>query len=541
MLAAEKKEALELVETIHAKRAPALKKKIPHILLGYQSRWHADKSSVRLARKSRRIGYSWGALAAEAVVEAAKSRGMDQFYTGYNLRMAAEFIGDCAFWARAYGMVMSAIDVSKETVLIDDEKRDIVTYKIVFASGFKIEALSSNPHNWRGRQGHAIIDEAAFHPDLPELIKGALAFLMWGGRVSIVSTDNGEDNYFNELVKEIKEGKNDWSLHCVTFDDALAEGFYKRVCLVLGKEWSKEAEAEYRAAIFASYPSLEDANEELLCIPKRGAGAYFSRMMIENCQIPDVPIIRYTKPADFFMDADREEVTRAWINDNVKPIVDNLEGLRTVFGQDFGRDNDLSVIWVLQKESAETWRTAFILELRRIPFDMQWLIVEYLLDELPLLSHAKFDARGNGQSHAERAIQKAGAHKVEGVMASTKWYAEWWPKYRQCIEDRSFLMPESEDVIADHRCVVNTKTGPTMSEQRVKGSDGEPRHGDSAIAGLLAYVATKEKGEPPAGSTVEADRSVYDARERFKERSRNFGLAAVGRFNQHGRSLGVAA
>lgn len=528
MDAAEKKVALDLVDDIQSERVSNRldADKVPFVLLNYQARWHEDKSPVRLFVKSRRVGISWGGMAAEAALEAARTDGMDQHYMGYNMAMAAEFIGDCAYFAKVYGLVAEAIDVTKETVVIDDEKRDIVTYKIKFASGQRIEALSSNPHNWRGRQGHALIDEAAFNPKLREVLKGAMAFLMWGGRVSVVSTHNGEDNYFNELIKEVRAGKLEWSLHHVTFDDALRDGFYKRVCLVGKQDWSEEAQTAYRAAIFASYPSLEDANEELLCMPKRGAGAYFSRMLLESCQREGIPVIRYTQAKDFFLHTDRKEVTQEWINDNLKPLIDNLEGLRTVFGQDFARDGDLSVIWVLQKESAKVWRTAFILELRRIPFDMQELIVAYLIDELPLFYHAKFDARGNGQSHAEKAVQKAGMHKIEAVMATGKWYDEWFPKYRNTYEDGSIVVPISEDVIADHRCVVNTTNGPRMSEQRVKGSDGEPRHGDSAIAGVLAFAATKESGEPPAGATVEADKDLYDARAEFMKNSRIWGQAA---------------
>ena len=46
-----------------------------------------------------------------------------------------------------------------------------------------------------------MIDEAAFHEDLPGLLKAALAFTMWGGLVRIISTQNGAHSAFNELIK----------------------------------------------------------------------------------------------------------------------------------------------------------------------------------------------------------------------------------------------------------------------------------------------------------------------------------------------------
>ena len=148
------------------------------------------------------------------------------------------------------------------------------------------------------------------------------------------------------------------------------------------------------------------------------------------------------------------------------------------------------------------WKTAFVLELRLIPFDVQQQILFFVIDSLPLFHHAKFDARGNGQSHAEAALQKYGFARVECVMASPKWYGEWFPKYKRAYEDRNIAVPVSEDIIADHRLVVLNKGVPSVSDKRVKGSDGKYRHGDSAVAGVLAWAAARTEGEPPAGTSL---------------------------------------
>jgi len=63
-----------------------------------------------------------------------------------------------------------------------------------------IVALSSRPSNLRGKQGNIVIDEAAFHDNLPALLKAALAIMMWGGRIRVISTHNGADNPFADLV-----------------------------------------------------------------------------------------------------------------------------------------------------------------------------------------------------------------------------------------------------------------------------------------------------------------------------------------------------
>lgn len=495
----DEKEAFDLVEEIQETRETRNLKPadVPHILLSYQITWHQDKSPVRVGRKSRRIGFSWGALAAESVVEAMPAKGgMDQHYMGYNQGMAAEYVGDCAFFARAFGVAIRTREVWRTQLLVNNERLDILRYKILLASGKKIEAHSSNPHNWRGRKGHARIDEAAFHQNLKEVIKGALAFRMWGGRIDIVSTMNGEDNDFAEICREIEAGQLGYAYHTVSFKDALAAGFYQRVCLIQDKPYSQAAEVAYEAEIRADYLSAEDAAEELDCVPKRGSGAYFTRMLIEKCQEEGIPILRLRKPSEFVLAPNREAVIQEWIETVLKPVVDAMPAdRRTVFGQDFGRSGDLSVIWPLQEVHSTLWRTPFLLELRNIPFDCQWQIVDWLIENLPLLHHAKLDGRGNGQSHAEKAVQKLGPEMVEGVMATAKWYAESFPRYRHAFEGGNILVPKSEDVIADHRQVVLVKGNPTMNEVRVKGSDGLPRHGDSAIAGLLAWEAAQTEDD----------------------------------------------
>ena len=102
---------------------------------------------------------------------------MDTWYLGYNHDMAREFVETAAAWARQFNKAARAI----EEIVLEDERRDILAYRIRFAPDTKSSRSSSRPSNLRGKQGRAVIDEAAFHDDLPGLLKAALAFTMWGG------------------------------------------------------------------------------------------------------------------------------------------------------------------------------------------------------------------------------------------------------------------------------------------------------------------------------------------------------------------------
>jgi phage FluMu gp28-like protein len=462
------------------------------ILLPYQRRWIADQSQVKVSEKSRRIGITWTEAADRALGAATAGRaGIDGWYIGYNKDMALEFVEAAARWARRFNRAAEAI----EEIVLADERADILAYRIRFASGHKIVALSSRPSNLRGKDGCAVIDEAAFHEDLPGLLKAALAFTMWGGLVRIISTHNGANNPFNELISEIRAGRRPYSLHRTTFDEALADGLYKKICEQNGTEWSGEKQREWRQQIVDFYG--DNVGEELFCIPRASSGAFLSSVLIEARMKPGVPIIRWELPAEFAgrPEADRYSETQAWCEDKLAPAIAALDPARaSFFGEDFGRSGDLTVIWPLQIAADLTRRTPFVVELRNIPFRNQEQVLFYIADRLPRFTAGAMDARGNGQYLAETAAQRYGARIVQ-VMLSESWYRENMPRYKAAFEDGTIEIPKDADVLADHRAIVLEQGVAKVSERRV-GADGKGRHGDSAMAAALAFFASRtEPGE----------------------------------------------
>jgi phage FluMu gp28-like protein len=65
----------------------------------------------------------------------------------------ATFINDCAFWAKTFNILASEV----EEKVLKDENKDVLTFRIQFASGHEIKALSSNPNNIRGKAGRVVI------------------------------------------------------------------------------------------------------------------------------------------------------------------------------------------------------------------------------------------------------------------------------------------------------------------------------------------------------------------------------------------------
>jgi phage FluMu gp28-like protein len=485
------------------------------ILLPYQRRWIADQSQVKVSEKSRRIGITWTEAADRALGAATAGRaGIDAWYIGYNKDMALEFIEAAARWARRFNRAAEKV----EEIVLEDERADILAYRIRFASGHKIVALSSRPSNLRGKDGCAVIDEAAFHEDLPGLLKAALAFTMWGGLVRIISTHNGANSAFNELVSEIRSGRKPYSLHRTTFDEALADGLYKKICEQTETEWTEEKQREWRQQIVDFYG--DNVGEELFCIPRASSGAFMSSVLIEARMKDGIPILRWEMPAEFAgrAEADRYSETLAWCEDNVAPALDALDpNLASYFGEDFGRSGDLTVIWPLQIAQNLTRRTPFVVELRNIPFRNQEQILFYIADRLPRFTAGAMDARGNGQYLAETASQRYGTRIVQ-VMLSESWYRDNMPRYKAAFEDGTIEIPKDADVLGDHRAIVLENGVAKMSDRR-SGSDGKGRHGDSAMAAALAFFASR--GEAAAVEYTAASRE--ERRGEFREVGNRFG------------------
>jgi hypothetical protein len=76
------------------------------------------------------------------------------------------------------------------------------------------------------------------------------------------------------------------------------------------------------------------------------------------------------------------------------------------------------------------------------------------------------------------------------------------PRYKAAFEDGAIELPRDAEILADHRALVMENGIAKPSERRNRDAAGNPRHADSAIAGALAYYASRlpprEYGYQPA-------------------------------------------
>lgn len=470
------------------------------ILMAHQSAWLQDKSDLKIAEKGRRTGITF-AEALDCAITASTSRtggGSNVFYIGDTKDKGREFIGYVAHFLKVVAGELAEIEefIFKDQ-REDGSSKDISAYRIICASGYRVEALSSNPANIRGLQGVVVIDEAAFHRDVREVIDAVNALLIWGGKVRVISTHNGVLNAFNELIREAKAGKNGFKVHHIPFSLAVENGLFKRVCLMKGDEWSQEAQDAWEKQIRGSYGSRTAAmRQELDAIPAEAEGAALTRVQIEACTKQGIPYERWTQPDEFKNAPDdvRKRTALDWCKLTLKPVLDRLNpNGKHVMGEDFARSGDATDIVIKEITPTLVRETKLLVELRNIPFDQQRDILYYICDRLPNFVKGALDKTGNGAYLAEKATQRYGSQIIMEVSLSREWYAREMPPYIEAFGDKTIILAAHADVVQDHQSLQFVGGIIKVPDDfRMKGTDGLARHGDSAIASALAFHASNQ-------------------------------------------------
>jgi phage FluMu gp28-like protein len=427
-------------------------------------------------------------------------------------------VRDCEFWTRHFLGVQ--INHEEEGQKIDG--LEVLTYVIRYPSGNRIVALSSKPTNLRNRKGRIIVDEAAFMPDLQETMKAAMAILMWGGRVDILSTHNGVDSYFNEIVEDVKKGRRNYSLHQTSLDDALGDGLFKRICLVTGRPWSEDGERKWREELIADYG--DDADEELFLVPSRSGGTYLPRGMVENA-MEDIRVLRWEPPTTDFASWSDDRRTREmkdWLDQVVAPVLAGLDKkLLHALGEDFGRTVDLTVFAPVVMLQNLDRKVPFLVELRDTPFREQEQAFNFICDRLPRFFKAALDATGNGQYMAERAWQRYGEDCVEQVHLSTRWYSEHLPPLKKAFEDSEIVVPKDADVLQDLLAFKMIDGVPKLPDSKMRQKANTKRgrvtrHGDAGVAIALGYYASRQETSVYEYTSANKRRSGLGARSSYQ-------------------------
>lgn len=482
------------------------------VLMKHQAEWVGIKASIKACPKGRRTGITFAEALDDTITAAStrKAGGSNVFYIPDSKDKGLEFVGYAARFARVIGEAQGQGVSSIEEFLFPDQdergnSKHITAWRIRFSSGFQICALSSRPANIRGLQGIVVIDEAAFHQDVQAVLDAATALLIWGGQIRVISSHNGKSNPFNQFCKDIEAGLygDDAKVFKATFDDAVKNGLYERKCLMTGETPTAEDKERWYKKIRAGYgPRKAAMREELDAIPRDGGGVALPTVWIERSMREVRPVLRLVLDDDFSHQTERERIEwgRDWIRAQIAPLLEGLDSTRQhVFGMDYARHRDFSVVIPLEIGQTLQRRAPFIIEMHRVPTRQQEQILWALIDGLPQFAGGAMDATGSGQTLAEYTADKYGASVIHEIDLSRGWYGQWMPKLIQGgFEDAMIDLPRDVSLEADLRAIEMVDGIPMVPKVR-KEDLKDPdlfRHGDGAIALALAWFASCNKASP---------------------------------------------
>jgi phage FluMu gp28-like protein len=451
------------------------------LLLPYQAKWVKDTSRLKIAEKSRQIGWTWatgyGLVTRKALVDAR----LDAWISSRDDIQARLFLEDCKGFAALVNA--GARDLGES--VIDDKGHS--AYVLSMANGLRINSMSSNPDAQAGKRGDRVLDEFALHPDPRKLYSIAYPGITWGGSMEIFSTHRGTHNFFNQLIKEIREKGNPkkFSLHRVTLEDALNEGFLYKLQSKLPPDDSRQEmdETDYFNVIKSGCADEESFLQEYMCVPADDASAFLSYDEIAKC---------------FYGAADGWEVTWPEMQGDV------------YVGVDIGREHDLTVIWVLEKFGG-IYFTRRVIEMKAETFAAQEAKL-YEVIEQRQVRRVCIDSTGLGMQFAERAQERFGKYKVEGVRFTGPVKEELAYLVKAAFEDVRVRIPERKEITADLRAIKKETT--TSGNVRFTADRGKNGHSDRFWALALAMHAGKSNAgftftpRPGGKRTFNMERSV---------------------------------
>lgn len=429
-----------------------------------QQRWIDSSRRLKLLVKTRRFGGSWAEAYRVFTRTALAGNTYDAWIGSRDMLAARLFMNDVKRWAR----ITKTVCDDRGEILIKDEKQDFAAFQ-VHVGGHDITSLSSSPDAFAGKQGRFTKDEAALHKDLRLWWTIAQPAIMRGGSISLISTQRGRLNFFNQLVEEIKFKGNPkkFELFEINIEQAVAEGLWIKIKDALPadderKEWEEDA---FLQSLRDECPDDEAWKQEYMCLPSDDAAALLSWEDILACTMGDVD--------------------RAVMN-AIPP-----DAARYV-GMDVARRRHLSVIW--------QWAlvNGVLLEERKIVLEKKSFSEQEAV-LYPLLGHprclgARIDATGLGMQLAERAEERH-PDKVKGLMLSAPEKLRLAVQFQRKFQDRALRIHDDR---ATHYDFFSVKKEVTAGDNILLRSEaGETDgHADRFWAAALGVDAAESTPHP---------------------------------------------
>ena len=436
----------------------------------YQKRYLLDKSKVKILEKSRRIGGTY-VQSFEDVQDCIEQPGLKIFFSSADMTAAAEYMDYISGWVAKLNTIAKALaEINCEDISeceFADEDKGVKSKVIEFNNGSKIYALSSNPKAFRSKGGKIVWDEAAHHKDDRKMWAAAKPAAMWGFSIRILSTHNGVNSLFYILIDKCRKGELDYSVHTVPIQLAVEEGVADRIC---GRKLTKKEREEWLEQEHKGCLTEAIWQEEYCCNPQDESKAMIGYDLIHSCERQGVLGMEKAKGPLYL-------------------------------GCDVARHRHLYVIYVFEDIGNQLVCRAVEAYQKK-----KWSYLEeklYKFLKLPNLIRACIDRTGLGDQFTERAQEKFGSVKVEGVLFTNTVKADLAISLLQAFEGQKIIIEmcpkfpgvdgTEEDKQAESIHAVK-KIVTSAGNVRYDAASTEQGHGDFFWGAALAYHA-KNAGE----------------------------------------------
>ena len=434
--------------------------------LPFQERWINDSSRIKIWEKARQLGASWTNAYRDARELARAGAKSDIWISSRDQTQSQLYIAD----VRKFARILEKVSVAKFGARVLQPLPHESSLVVEFANGRKATALGSNADAQAGKRGHRVLDEFALNRDPKHLYAIAYPGITWGGGISIISTHRGSANYFNTLIKEVRDGGNPKgvSLHSTPLSLALEQGFLEKLQLKLPDDDPRKrlSRAEYFDYTRNGCPDQETFDEEFECKPSDDAAAFLGYDLITPCEYGDGE----------YWEEDLQTIA--------------ARGNPLFLGLDIGRTRDLTAFWLLEKV-ADIFFTRALVVMEKQTFAAQ----RHQLDDfmrLPNLQRVCIDKNGIGMQIAEEAKRDYG-YRVEEVLFTNESKAAMAYPVREMFEKGSIRIPNDRAVRADLHSVRKVYT--EANNIRFAGDRGANGHADRFWGLALArHAAGKPDG-----------------------------------------------
>lgn len=448
---------------------PYPKKDPRSLLLEYQFASYHDRARFKAELQARQTGKDFTGEG-EIVEDCLDRAGTDWLIGAPSERQAVDSLDQGKLWAEAFDLAIKSYELERES---NNSQSLLRSAEIVFANGSRARAVPGKPDTVRGRSANVYLTEFDFFEQPAATWRAILPSItnpLRGGekKVRIKTTPNGKGSAMHRIMTR-EDGKMKWSRRTVTIYQAVLMGLPVdieaiREALDDPEGWAQEFECEF----------LDSSN---VLLPY------------------DIIALAESAEAHEFCDP------AFWDVKGGNPVV---------LGIDFGRTNDPTVCYALEKVGDVLW-TREVLAERGIATPDQETMLEKRIQRA---SRVCFDYTGPGiglgdylvKKHGEWDPEKHKFGKIELCTFTAGFKREIFPRLRRAFEAPvKIRVPISIAVREDLHAMKQIVRGGEYSYSAPRTAEG---HSDRCTALALALRASGSAGGPLVVQTVKYDREA---------------------------------